>query len=160
MKSDDLSWTEQGVPFTWKGQGYNGEDLQAPPVKYRHFITLYTVPAMLMRYPDFSIEALVLGLSYGRHYSINHVVWAKNGNSVAHHSIHDNSWFKENEDLGDIIKAHRQALKDIYVLENTVKSQKQKLVELDNVIEDMQANLANLQQELTNIKSKQEGQLL
>jgi len=45
-------------------------------------------------------------------------------------------------------------------LEQTQKANKQKLVELDNVVSDMQTSLSNLQKELDTMRAKQGGKIL
>lgn len=93
--------------------------------------------------------------------------WNKKGEVVWETLLRRQGWFEENEDLGDIIKAHRQALVDISVLENTVKAQKKKLVELDNdneklqnLVLEMKKDLGILVEEVANIKAKKGGKVL
>lgn len=110
------------------------------------------------RYPSVLISPLaLLGVSktsYGIIFSFNEDGYPINftlslakwpgGNEVYEKIIWSVNWFKENEDLGDIIKAHRQALKDIQVLETTVKSQKAKLVEMYNEIQSLTTKVSAL----------------
>lgn len=121
-----------------------GGPLDKPSLEYRDSVSLIS---NLVHFEDNSYkdtQGLVFGCKENRYTSLAHVIWNSQGGVEEVKYIFNQSWFKENEDLGDIIKGHRQYQILIDSLENTVKSQKAKLVELYNDVQSLTTKLSTL----------------
>ena len=75
--------------------------------------------------PYYNRMSLIVGWNQGA-MGLKHVFWDFKGNFHFQRVIYSGGWFKENEDLGYIIKEHRAMKLTVDALEKENKANKQK----------------------------------
>jgi len=86
-------------------------------------------------------QALVLGQNGNRYTDLKLVAWNSSGQVIAYKLLHTDNWFKENEDLGDIIDVHRKLVVQVQNSEEKISILKEQLSTLSKELNNLKTDL-------------------